>query len=87
VYLGKLLEGGREVHSSTLGRAGGRVGSNDLLDFAESATRPGCAHYPIWVGTCAAGVGGPLRGTGMHAETVKIGASSSRRPMPSFAYT
>jgi len=70
-----------------LGRAGGGVGSNDLLDFSEPATRPGCADYPIWLERRAAGVSGRLESTGMHSETVKIGANSSRRPMPSFAYT
>ena len=47
MYLGELIEGGRDVHTSTLGRAGGGVGSNDLLDFAEPATQTGCADYPI----------------------------------------
>jgi hypothetical protein len=85
VYLGELLECGREVHTSTLGRADGDVGSSCLLDFANPATPSGCPGYPIWLESCAAAFGAALTGT--RSEIAKIGASSSRRPMPSFAYT
>jgi hypothetical protein len=57
VYLGELRESRREIHTSTLGRADGGVGSNDLLDFREPTTRPGRADYPIWRERRAAGLG------------------------------
>jgi hypothetical protein len=62
VCLGELIEGGRKrskVHTSTLGWAGGGVGSNDLLDFSDPLTRPGRADYPIWLERRAAGISGP----------------------------
>jgi hypothetical protein len=87
VCIGELVESGREVHTSTLGRADDGVGSSRLLDFAVPPTRPDRADYPIRLGTCAADVGELLRDTGMHPETVKIRVSSSRPPIRSFAYT
>jgi hypothetical protein len=42
----RYLNGARELHDSTLGRAGGGVGSNELLDFVPSVTLPSRSDYP-----------------------------------------
>ena len=52
----RYLNGARELHDSTLGRAGGSVGSNGLLDLSRSATLPSRFNYPIWLGRFTASV-------------------------------